>query len=66
MKQYLLIVSLLLVGVLLVMLGLAVIEGGKEEPELTGEAWCEHMMDKPNREWTDAEADSFAKVCLGE
>ncbi len=65
MKQYLIVASLLLAGLLLVMLGLAFIEGSDQEPPLVGEAWCEFMMNKPNIEWTESEADSFARTCLG-
>ncbi|MYM62525.1 DUF3012 domain-containing protein [Pseudomaricurvus sp. HS19] len=64
MKQYLIVASLLLLGLVLVMLGLAFIEGSKQEPPLVGEAWCEFMMNKPNIEWTTSEAESFAKTCL--
>ena len=65
MKKYLGVLILLLTGVLVTVVGLALIAGGYwAEPEPTGEEWCELMMAKANPEWTDAETRSFAKICL--
>ncbi len=63
MKAYLLILALLLVGLLAVMVGLSIVEGD-EQAELSGEAWCDRMLDKPNPDWTDDEARIFARDCL--
>ncbi len=65
MKRYLSVLLLLLVGVVCAMLGLGLLHDEESaQLELTGEAWCEAMMEKPNPEWTDAETRSFAKTCL--
>jgi hypothetical protein len=62
MKKYLGVLCLLLVALLFIMVGLTLVESGK--PELDGEAWCDAMVDKPNQDWTDAEAERFGKNCL--
>lgn len=64
MKKYLSVLILLLLGFLVLLLGLAFIEGQNTTGDMVGEEWCEAMMDKPNNQWTDAETRSFAKACL--
>lgn len=66
MQKYLGVLILLLLGFLVVLIGLSYIEGDNTEAELVGEEWCDAMMAKPNKEWTDAETRSFAKSCLYE
>ena len=65
MKKYLVVLVLLFLGVLALIIGLSLVTGGyREEPQPTGEEWCEAMMEKPNPDWTDAETRSFARICL--
>lgn len=62
MKKYLGVLVLFLLAVLAIMVGLTLVEYGK--PELDGEAWCDAMVDKPNSEWSEADTQRFAKICL--
>ncbi|WP_083608198.1 DUF3012 domain-containing protein [Teredinibacter haidensis] len=38
---------------------------GCAEKKMT-EEWCEEMMIKPNKEWTEKDAQLFARDCLTE
>ncbi len=67
MKKYLGLLCLLLIGAIALMLGLTVSYYSPDGPEVIGsEAWCEAMVLKPNKAWTDSEIRSFAKACLYE
>lgn len=63
MKKYLGALCLLLVALLAIMVGLTLVESGKQ-PELEGEAWCDAMLDKPNSDWSEADTGRFASTCL--
>ncbi len=67
MKKYLGLLCLLLVGVIAVIIGLTVSSYNPDDPTVVGsEAWCEAMVLKPNKAWSDSEIRSFAKSCLYE
>ncbi len=65
MKTYLGLLCLLLIGVVVVVVGLATIN--QSGPDVIGsDEWCEVMVLKPNKTWTDQETRSFASACLYE
>lgn len=70
MKNYLVVLSLLLAGCLIFMIGLSIIEGGGDidsvELPLPSEAWCDAMLEKPNAEWDEAEILQFSEHCLND
>ena len=70
MKKYLALLSLLLVGILLLMLGLTIVSGAPEPAPVAqiapDAAWCDAMLEKPNIEWTDTDARVFGEHCLFE
>lgn len=71
-KEYVLLLSLALFGVLAIYIGLEMIPSEDDEqqpvPFVKGseetEAWCERMLDKPNQSWSESETLSFADFCL--
>lgn len=63
MKKYLGVLCLGLLALLAIMVGLTLVEYSKQ-PELTGEAWCDAMVDKPNSDWSEADTRRFSKTCL--
>ena len=74
MKQYAVVLSLLLVGCLILMIGLSLITGdagiagdvGANQLPLPTEAWCDAMVEKPNAEWREAEILQFSQHCLND
>jgi Protein of unknown function (DUF3012) len=65
MKKYLGLLCLLLIGVVVVVVGLAMIS--QSGPDTVGsDEWCEAMVLKPNKAWTDQETRDFASACLYE
>ena len=71
-KEYLLLLLLFLFGAVILMVGLEMVNAPVEQespvPFVKGsedtEAWCDQMLDKPNRSWSESEILSFSEFCL--